>query len=260
MKSVRSVERALDILQSFVTQPSNEVSEIQKSVGLSRPTLYRLLNTLEQKGFLRSSGDPRRYQLSHIAIQLGNAWLSLLDIAQISEPFLHRLWELSGETVALIVPLGERERILAREIPSRNPLSLSLGVGHIAPLHRGTSGKVILAFLPELGLQSVLRSIPGRKERGSLMRALEDIRREKYCISLGEVLVGGASISSPVFDRRGAVVGAVTVFGPMARLTGANQSRCSKLVCRAADDMSTALGFQLDATGPVDSSSAFRRS
>ena len=62
--SVRAVERALDILKAFT--PSDHqltASELLKRVDLSRPTLYRLLRTLENSGFVMSSGDPQRFQL-----------------------------------------------------------------------------------------------------------------------------------------------------------------------------------------------------
>jgi len=249
MKSVRSVERALDILRSFTVQPSQLASDIQKSTGLNRPTLYRLLHTLEYKGYLRSSGDPRCFEVSEVALQLAGAWLARIDVARLSGPYLQRLWEASGETVALIVPHGETQRVIVQELRSGKPLSLSLGVGYIAPLHRGTSGKAILAFLKEAQTAAVLRAVQGRADRVTLLGALARIRKQKVCVSRGEVMAGGASISSPIFCRDGGVVGAVTVFGPEVRLKGANQARCSKLVIATATDLSRALGFTGDADG-----------
>lgn len=243
MKSVRSVERALDILRSFTAQPTQLASDIQKGTGLNRPTLYRLLHTLESKGYLRSSGDPRCFEVSEVALQLAGAWLARLDVARVSGPYLQRLWDASGETVALIVPHGETQRVIVQELRSGKPLSLSLGVGYIAPLHRGTSGRAILAFLDEASLSAVLRAVPARADQQALLTALARIRKHKVCVSRGEVIAGGASISSPVFGRDGGIVGAVTVFGPDVRLKGANQTRCSGLVVETATALSRALGY-----------------
>ena len=243
MKAVSSVDRALDVLRHFITKPASSASEIQRSLQLSRPTVYRLLKILERNGFVRSSGEPRRYQLTEVALQLANAWLSVNEASRVSTPYLRKLWEDSQETVGLIVPHSESERILIQELRSTQPLSLSLGVGYVAPLHRGTSGKIILAFLPEPTIHKVLLTIPSKKDRETVAATLPRIRKERTCSSSGEVLAGGASIASPVFDRSGSVVAAVTVFGPEARLRGSHQLRCKKLVRQTADAISKALGF-----------------
>lgn len=256
MKSVRSVERALDVLRSFAERPSQAASDIQKTTGLNRPTLYRLLGTLESSGFLRCSGEPRRFEVSEVALRLANAWLSQTDVSRASGPYLQRLWELSGETVALIVPHGQMQRIIVQELRSAKPLSLSLGVGYIAPLDRGTSGKAILAYLGEKRIQAVLRTIPGRAEKKSLLAALARLRKQRVCTSRGEVMAGGASISSPVFGRDGEIVAAVTVFGPDARLKGAHQARCEDWAREAAAALSSALGFTAVQPGPPESPAA----
>lgn len=242
MKQVRSVERALDVLRSFALRPSQTAGEIQKITGLNRPTLYRLLATLEGRGFIRSHGDPRIYEVSEIALQLANAWLSLGDVTRVSTSHLRHLWDRTGETVALILPHGQTSRILVQEIRSPKPLSLSLGVGHVAPLDRGTSGKVLLAFLGEARIKDVLGTISVKAVRERVAASLPRIRRKMVCTSHGEVLAGGASIASPVFGRNGEVVAAVTVFGPDARLRGAELERCEVWVRETADAISKALG------------------
>ena len=69
--SVRSVERAVDILRCFDREsPILAVTDLQRRLGLSRPTLYRLLETLEGKGLVRSFGDPKRFQLGHGVVEL----------------------------------------------------------------------------------------------------------------------------------------------------------------------------------------------
>src|SRR5687767_886490 len=60
---VRAVERAVDVLFSFTREPVLDMAALQASTGLSRPTLYRLLHTLEGKGLVYSFGTPRRFQL-----------------------------------------------------------------------------------------------------------------------------------------------------------------------------------------------------
>ena len=64
--NVRAVERAIAILFSFTRgSPMKTVAELQGELGISRPTLYRLLQTLQRQGLVRGSGEPLRYTLDH---------------------------------------------------------------------------------------------------------------------------------------------------------------------------------------------------
>ena len=102
-ESVRAVDRALEILMAFTaTDHQLTAGELLKRVDLSRPTLYRLLRTLEHSGFIVSSGDPQRFELGPSVAHLAHVWSSSLDIATLAQPMLRRLWDQTGETVALL--------------------------------------------------------------------------------------------------------------------------------------------------------------
>src|ERR1700723_1594491 len=78
---VRAVDRAIAILQCFsADQPALSVIEIQKRVGLSRPTLYRLLQTLAQRDLILAEGNPQRFRLSHGVMKLSDVWRTALDV------------------------------------------------------------------------------------------------------------------------------------------------------------------------------------
>ncbi len=79
--SVRAVDRALDILRAFKPQDGAlTASELLRRVDLSRPTLYRLLRTLQRKQFLIASGDPQRFRLGPAVAQLAHVWSAGLDL------------------------------------------------------------------------------------------------------------------------------------------------------------------------------------
>ena len=85
--NVRAVERAIDILEAFSgARSSMSVLEIQKAVGLSRPTLYRILETLASKGFIRAHGTPQRFSLDYAVGKLAQNWLSGLDPVSAARP------------------------------------------------------------------------------------------------------------------------------------------------------------------------------
>ena len=217
-EGVRSVERALDVLSAFSSGDDLLVADLSKRVSLSRPTLYRLLRTLENKGFVASSGEPQRFRLGPAVARLSHAWSSSLDLTAVARPVMLDAWSFSSETVALFVPRGEM-RLCVAEIPSAQPLSFRRGVGYSERLVRGASGRAILAFTP-LGPGQLEAYAAGTATDIEWVRdALRLTRERGYAMGHNELIQGAYAVAAPFFDRTGAVAGSLGVFGPDVRLT-----------------------------------------
>jgi IclR family transcriptional regulator, acetate operon repressor len=241
---VRAVDRAIAILQCFSPdQPSMSVIEIQKRVGLSRPTLYRLLHTLSSRGLIHSEGDPQRFKLAHGVMKLSHVWLKGLEVVVVARPIVEGLRDATGETAALF-RLQEDHSICILECESRHVLSISRGVGDSLKITQGSTGKAILAFMEPRRQTELLSHMPVGAQRGHLEQSLESARRNGYAISRGEIFVGAVAVSSPYFDHRGSVVGSVGLYGPNARISDDKLLEYAKLVREAGRKISTLLGFQ----------------
>jgi DNA-binding IclR family transcriptional regulator len=223
--SVRAVDRALEILLAF-TPADDElaVSEILKRVDLSRPTLYRLLGTLERNRFLMRSGEPQRYRLGPAVAQLAHVWSASHNLGVVAQPMMHRAWKETGETVALFVPDGPY-RLCVAEMPSAQPLSFKRGVGYRERLVLGASGRAILAYTG-----------------GTPPKELAQDRARGYAISREELIKGAVAIAAPFFNGSGQVAGSIGVFGPSVRLDDAKVRKFGKLLVREAGKLSKALG------------------
>src|SRR5207253_4488680 len=139
----------LEILLAFRADDDGlTVGELGKRVDLSRPTLYRLLHTLEQCGFLVSFGEPQRFRLGPAAAQLAHVWSASHNLAAVARPMMQRVREATGETVALFVAEGIF-RLCVAELPSPQPLSFKRGVGYRERLVLGASGRAILAHMAQ---------------------------------------------------------------------------------------------------------------
>lgn len=242
MTSVRAVDRAVAILQCFTAdKPSLSVLDIQRRVGLSRPTLYRLLNTLAATGLVQAEGDPQRFRLAHGVMRLAHVWLSGLDAVEVARPILEGLREETGETAALFVTRGD-DRVCVLEMTSRHVLAISRGVGDTGEVGQGASGKAILAFVPPPRLVAFLDGMPDDARRRHLRDALETARRRGYAVSRGEVFAGAVAIAAPFFDHRGEVAGSVGLFGPSARMTDDRMDVFAGHVMAAARTLSDKLG------------------
>ncbi|MDB5764260.1 MAG: IclR family transcriptional regulator [Herminiimonas sp.] len=243
--SVRAVGRALDILSAFtVTDYELSVSELLKRVDLSRPTLYRLLYTLEESGFLISVGEPQKFRLGPSVAHLAHVWTSSLNLADVAKPILRNLWEQTGETVALFVPQGAYRTCIA-ELPSSQPLSFKRGIGHRERIILGASGHAILAHA-DISTEELHQYAKGTNvDLSKYVKELEMIRKRGYAISIEELIQGAVSIAAPFFNGSGEVAGSIAVFGPKARLNTTRIQEFGKLLIKEAESMSKVLGRKL---------------
>lgn len=241
---VRAVDRAIAILQCFTPdRPALSVIEIQKRVGLSRPTLYRLLLTLAQRDLIQAEGDPQRFRLSHGVMKLSHVWLKGLDVVAVARGVVEGLRDVTGETAALF-RLQEDRGICILECESRHVLSISRGVGDSSSLTQGSTGKAMLAFMDPERQAELLSSLPNNAQRQRLEQGLQFARRHGYATSSSEIFVGAVAVSAPYFDHRGQIIGSVGLYGPNARVDEPKMLEYSRLVREAGRQISVLLGFQ----------------
>jgi IclR family transcriptional regulator, acetate operon repressor len=248
--NVRAVVRAIEILEAFASKPSMSVLEIQKAVGLSRPTLYRILETLASKGFIRAHGTPQRFSLDYAVGRLAQSWLSGLDLVGAARPILDRLHEEFKETVGLMMR-RDQQYMCVLELPSPHVLAMSRGIGPMGNLSLGASGKVILAFMDDATRETILRNLPKDTDRKRLLDDLAKTRRDGLRISRGEVITGAISIAAPYFDHTHAVAGSIAIYGPEARVADEQAVRMSKRLLSATSDLSAALGHKPSDASPT---------
>jgi DNA-binding IclR family transcriptional regulator len=212
---------------------------------LARPTLYRLLSTLERTGLVRAFGNPVRYELGHKVLQLADLWLDGKDIVRVGRPFLEELWLATEETVGLMVPLSPTRRLCVLELRSPHPLGFAYGFGHTAVTYRGASGKVLLAHLAGSDLQPVLNeaSSSASVNVARLLDELKVIREKGYAVTSAEVTEGTVAVAAPIFDRTGAIAGAISLYGPAVRLARPKWASVGRMVRGAAAKVSKALGY-----------------
>ena len=220
-EGVRAVERALDVLAAFSPGDSELlVADLLKRVGLSRPTLYRLLHTLEKKGFVASSGEPQRFRLGPAVARLAHVWGSTLDVSAVARPVMLEAWSYTSETVALFVPRGDMRLCLA-EMQSPQPLSFRRGVGYSEKLVRGASGRAILAYTPLAEGQLEAFAAGTNADLGWIREQMKLTRERGYAMGHNELIQGAYAVAAPFFDCDGRVAGSLGVFGPDVRLTEA---------------------------------------
>lgn len=242
-ESVRAVERALDILMAFTADRSHlTVAELLKRVDLSRPTLYRLLYTLEHSRFLVSEGEPQQFRLGPAVAHLAHVWSASLNMAELARPVLRTLWEKTGETVAMFELQGTY-RLCIAELPSPQPLSFKRGVGYRERIVVGASGRAILAHADASVMATHDAEDSGAKV-ADFAEELARIRERGYATSHDELLQGATAIAAPFFGTDGQVAGSLAVFGPSARLSAGRIAEYGQLLVASAGQISNLLGYR----------------
>lgn len=234
---VRSIERALDILDCF--EPGRlelSLTDIAKQIHLAMSTTSRIVATLEKRSFLSRNADTQRYSLGSRLAQIGALGLSNMELRKIALPFMRDLNALYNEGVSLYVVQGD-ERLCVERVESTRPLRRVINVGDRHPLTRGAAGRVLLAYLPPARRQSLLQGDPFTTED-----ALEELRRSGYTVSLGEREEGVTSIAAPIQDAKCEVVAAIAMSGPSVRFEGPGFSDKVAKVKRTSELISEALG------------------
>jgi DNA-binding IclR family transcriptional regulator len=256
--------RVIDVLLLFTDGPDElGVSRIARELGLSKAVVHRILQTLVARGMVALDQQSRLYRLGPTTAALGARALRELDLRAVAGAALRRLHEETRETVTLtaLVPGG---RAYIDQIVSTHEVKMTVDLGRRFPLHAGSSGTCILAFLPEERrediLATTLTALTGstQTDPDALRGELKAIRELGYASSRGERQADAGSVASPVFDLDGNVLGSVSVCGPRSRFTPQFVNACAPRVVAAARHISAALGWTGD--GPAAGAPATKAS
>ena len=250
------VRKAIQLLNCFAEseQPSLGVTELSVMTGWPKSTVSRLLAALEDGGLVRQDAASGRYVPGLRLVALAGAALASDALYLVSRPHLIALAEQSGETANLSV-LDAGQLLTVDEIASTQPIKFSGWVGVRQSLHGSSSGKTLLAALPEERREAILAAglcaiTPHTiTERDRLLQELERVRAAGYATSVEELAVGLTSVAAPVRDYTGMVVAAMSAAGPSFRLAGRHLDHCTTLVRAAARAASRELGCRVSAAG-----------
>lgn len=242
MKPARSIDRATDILLEFIEHPTMNATDLHQNLRIPKPTLYRMLSGLEEKGLIHSFGDPRQYRLGPQILKLSEAWSNSIDLGVVSEPILASLNARTNETIVLFVPYGMNQRIAARQFRSSQALSYHLPPGDISPFTIGAAGKVMLAFFPEKKGARIWTQVKSEAARAALLSTLKQIRKNGYCVTNGDRAAGGCSVSAPILSQDGIALGSIALLMPESRLDLKTKALYVKLIVGAGREISRLAG------------------
>ncbi len=247
--TITSVDRALGLLETLAEHPGLGVTDIANLTGNTKSLVFRLIYTLEQRGYVIKDPNSRTYTLGYRPLFLAANAHDQIVIVRAADPILDQLAAQSRETVNLLVRDGMHSVCVATR-PSSQAVRLYAQVGRRGPLHVGGGPKVLLAFAPEDVSDAILAgplesftSAP-LADQQALRALLERIRRSGSNESFGELDAEAFSFASAIRRSDGEVVASVSIAGSRKTLTEERAESYRRMVRDAARRISDAMGYR----------------
>jgi DNA-binding IclR family transcriptional regulator len=188
VSGVGVIDKTIAVLAAVDPNGAN-LGELVERTGLSRATAHRLASALELHGLLRRSVDGR-FALGPRLVALGSSAAAGWPLADAARAALAELRDATGESAQLYVRDGD-VRVCVASLQSPHGLRTIVSTGAVLALDQGSGGRVLTG----------------------------EVGAEGWVASVAEREAGVASVSAPVLDRNDAVIAAVSVSGPIERLT-----------------------------------------
>jgi len=252
--AIQTVTNALSLLEAFQDEEELGVSELSRRLGLHKNNVFRLLATLEERGYVEQAPRSDRYMLGARCLEFSQALARRHGLLRLARPLLRELGRRTAESAHLGV-LRDLEVVHLDGELGDGLVKACLRVGQRLPVHCTALGKALLAFSDD-GLRQALdrmRGADGRLEertratlvdREKLLEDLNTVRLRGFSLDLEECESGLRCVAAPVLDAEGRGVAALSLSAPAFRADPETlESRLAPEVMAAAERLSRSLGY-----------------
>jgi len=248
---IQAVSHALDLLEQFHGEVDElGVTELSKRLKLHKNNVFRLLATLESRGYIEQNKATENYRLGLKALELGQTFIKQMGLLRQAKPILEKVVKECNETsyVAIfkegfVVYLDVVETDLTVRVVSR--------VGSRLPSYCTAAGKVHLAYMSDEEIDALLPSKELKpytpttySDREKLKKDLRKVADDGFSLDNEELDPGVRCVAAPIRDYTRRIVGALSISGPSMRFSDERiENELVPLIRQAADELSTRLGY-----------------
>ncbi|MBL4701862.1 MAG: IclR family transcriptional regulator [Phycisphaeraceae bacterium] len=236
---IPNLSRGMTVLEYLSSHPSGRtLSQAAEDLGFPMNSIYRIIATLEDQGYVTMDGPTRQYQLTRKLLVLGLAQADGGTLLDQAIPVLQALRDESDETTLLGV-LTENYGTVIHQVLSNQPVKVCVQIGIRFDLHSTAPGKAMLAAMPDEPLQKRLKSMKFTKHTprtitqiNKLKIQLEQTRKEGYATDCDESLEGMSCVGGAILDASRQPCAAIWVTGPSSRLNPKRLKAIGKKLCQ----------------------------
>ena len=247
--SVQVISKVLRILEAIQASPSGlTLKPICDLTGVHKSTAHRFLKQLQHEGYLLRT-EAGGYLIGPKLLQMSARANPQATLQAVARPRLWELWKQTHETVNLAV-LDHGSVLYVEVIESPHEFRLASRIGTRRPLHATALGKALAAFMLEEHREQVLNPLRFQlltpRTISNLLQFRHELTKVKengYAVDDEEATLGARCVSAPVLGADGHAVAAVSVSGPVTRISPTQVPALAEVVLRTAGAISAAMGY-----------------
>ena len=250
----QSVVRVLRLLKLFNGEQREwTLNELVEASQLNKTTVFRMLTALESEKMIERTVQGN-YQLGIEMIALGGRAVRDNDLRTVAQPILESLVEQINERMTLEQLIMETDgcyaMMITHEVNSNYLIRINQEIGARLPLHATSTGKAMLAFMPEEDREIALQQRFGAFTEKTMIdpqklaAELNTIRQRGYATAIGELEQGLMAAGTPIFNYAGEPVAAISVEGPDMRIDERKLHDLASKMLVAAAEISARLGYR----------------
>ncbi len=246
---VRAVDHALQLLSCYTEKEEMGVTELSKKLGLHKNNVFRILATLEFRGYIEQNKKTEGYRLGPKIFELGLIFKYQMGLIKHAKPIMEEIVKRHNETVYLGV-LRDIYAIYIDNVETTHTVRVVSRVGSQIPAYASAIGKVQLAYLPTDELERLLRDRKLKAytektitDKNLLMEELKKVAEEGYALDNEEFENDVKCVAAPIRDYTRWVVAGLSISGPAFRMNEEAMPHLIETVKWGALQISKSLGY-----------------
>jgi IclR family KDG regulon transcriptional repressor len=247
---IQSVAHALDVLEEFKGGTDElGVTELSKKLKLHKNNVFRILATLESRGYIEQNKATENYRLGIKCLELGQTYIKQMGLLKLAKTVLEELANICGETSYISI-LRNNDVVYLDSVETKATVRVVSRVGLHLPVHATAAGKSLIMYESEDELrkrlhQELTKLTPNTFANvDDLLSELRKSSERGYTTDIEEFEIGVCCVGAPVKDYTGRIVGAISLSGPASRMTREKiDTEISKHVVEKSSELSMRLGF-----------------
>lgn len=247
---IQSLARAFEILDFFQEESEMGISNIAEKMGLSKSTVYGLVNTLVKYNYLEQDDITKKYRLGLKLFEMGTIVESRMDIRREANSYCNMLSEKYGLTVHLATHY-EGEVVYLEKYAQRDFIIVYSQVGKRAPMTCTGVGKAMLAYLDQdyidryiLSKPFPVKTVNSISNERQLTKSLVSVRKTGYALDDEEIALGLKCVAAPIFKQGGKVIAAISVSAMKSSIDEEEFNSIAEDVVMCANEISARFGYR----------------
>jgi DNA-binding IclR family transcriptional regulator len=240
----------MELIELIAQHPEGlTIQELVNLLGHSKTSVYRIICSLEEMGYLRKNQLKGTFSLTRKMFKIGLSTIGTTTIIEHSYEPMRRLRDKLRETVVLGTLMGTKIVILEQVIGSHH-FSFILKPGMGVCLHASAPGKAFLANIEDWERDEIISKIELTRftdktitNSSDFLLELEKVKICGYGIDMGEELSGVRCIGAPIFNLAGKIAASIWISGPAERLSDESIDEIGKEVVACANEISEKIGY-----------------